>query len=132
MAKPIHVRIEEDLQKDFAEVLELTGMGETQFVKASIRALIEYVREHGEIRLPLAIVPKSELKQKLRTPATTQLPARGSAPIVPHMDPPTASTRALDTEAASRTSDPSPAEIAKVPARRNAPPVSYRRKKGKP
>lgn len=59
----VNVRVEPDLRKDFNDVLELTGMGETQFVKAAIKALVEYVRENGEITLPLAIVPKSERKK---------------------------------------------------------------------
>jgi hypothetical protein len=54
-------RIDEDLRKDFDWALGHTGLGETQFLEACIKALVREVQEKGEITLPLAIVPKSRL-----------------------------------------------------------------------
>jgi hypothetical protein len=59
-SKKVQCRIPEVVRNDFDQALEITGMGETQFVEAAIKAFIEYVREHGGIWLPLAIVPKRD------------------------------------------------------------------------
>jgi len=93
--KPIYVRIEDEMRKDFDSVLELTGLGETQFVKAAIKALVEYVRQHGEITLPLAIVPKSE---RSKTAAAPQHAASAPVPALP-----TPSTRFFVNEEPSET-----------------------------
>jgi hypothetical protein len=60
MARSSHARarIKEDLRSDFDWALKKTGMTETQFLEASIRAFVDYVRHHGGIWLPLQIEPK--------------------------------------------------------------------------
>jgi antitoxin component of RelBE/YafQ-DinJ toxin-antitoxin module len=76
----VNVRVDPGLRNDFDEALELTGLGETQFVKAAIKALVEYVREHGEITLPLALLPKSQLK-KNQAAATVRRPSSSTADL---------------------------------------------------
>ena len=63
MSKPIHVRVDDDLRSAFDEALNVTGLGETQFVKAAIKAFVDYVQENGEVTVPLAILPKSKAKR---------------------------------------------------------------------
>lgn len=92
--KKVQCRVPEDLRDAFDRALELTGMGETQFVEACLKAFIEYVREHQEITLPLAIIPKSEAKK----PVPAAPAVRPSTPTTEHglnEEPPrTTSTRA--------------------------------------
>ncbi len=76
MGKPVHVRIDDDFRSDFDAALDLTGMGETQFVKAAIKAFIEYVRENEEITVPLAILPKSAVKKAVSKSEATDTPTR--------------------------------------------------------
>lgn len=75
MPKPIHVRIDDALRAEFEQAMELTGMGETQLVKACIKAFVEHVRTHGEITLPLALVSKTELEGKILPSARSTRPA---------------------------------------------------------
>jgi len=109
--KPIFVRIDDQMRKDFDEVMEITGLGDTQFVKAAIRALVDYVREHGEIRLPLAIIPKSEVAKPFGAAGEKpNAPADGlSTPSTPRFspdalrlneEPPTTGPRARSTRRA--------------------------------
>jgi hypothetical protein len=111
MAKPIHVRIPPELRADFEEVLNVTGLGETQFVKAAIAALVEYVREHGEITIPIALIPKSKQQKAAKTaalPAHEKKPGRSDAPIALPVNPSTDSTRlSLNEDAHAESSPPS-------------------------
>lgn len=113
--KPIYVRIEDELRQQFAEALHATGLEDAQFVKAAIRAFVEHVREHGEIRLPLAIVPKSELHRgpsppgKLPAPAKQQVGGPSGAKAASGADPSTGSTRfSVNEDAPQKISAPGP------------------------
>lgn len=39
------------------------GLNETTLAEACIEALVRYIEEHGEIRLPLSVIPTAELKK---------------------------------------------------------------------
>lgn len=100
--RTVQARIDEPLRSDFDWALEKTGMGETQFLEACIRAFIEYVRKHGGIWLPLQIEPK---------PPPAAVP-KGQAPIP--MKGPTGRTEI----------DPPPGlnEQPAIPVRESSPP----------
>lgn len=59
----ISCRIDDELSKDFEWALGFTGMGETQFVTAAMRALVNQVREHGEVRLPITLAAPASAKK---------------------------------------------------------------------
>jgi hypothetical protein len=61
--KTAQARIDVDLRTDFDWALTETGLGETQFIEACIKALVEQVKAEGGIWLPLAIVPKRKGKR---------------------------------------------------------------------
>jgi len=75
--KTARARIDEDLREDFDWALTETGMSEAQLLEASIKAFVAYVKEHGGIWLPLAIIPKPKGEKKSpqkKTPKTAAAP----------------------------------------------------------
>jgi len=59
----ITIRLSETLRKELDDVCKMTGIEEPTIVRACLEAFVEQVKREGEIRLPLAVVPKSELKK---------------------------------------------------------------------
>jgi hypothetical protein len=59
-----------------------TGLDESTIIRAAIEACLEYVEAHGEITLPLSVMPKSKREpQPIRYRAT-------EVSAVPLNDPP--------------------------------------------
>ena len=54
----IAFRTTADLKRRLAKVASVVRLNETQLAQACVEALVEYIEEHGEIRLPLAVIPK--------------------------------------------------------------------------
>jgi len=75
----VSVRVGDELGSSFQESLGITGLGETQFINQAIEAFVQYVREHGEITIPLAIVPRSSLKKALPPGEASRLIEPGEA-----------------------------------------------------
>jgi hypothetical protein len=48
---------------------EITGASESNLVVSCVESLVNYVESHGEITLPIVVVPKSVLEQ----PGTTSI-----------------------------------------------------------
>lgn len=64
----ISVRASDELKQRLKAASDLTGINETNLVISCVEALIEYIETHGEIRMPLAVIPRSELNQETTTP----------------------------------------------------------------
>ena len=62
--KRINVRAKGDSKERLAKACEVTGATEASLVMACVEALIDYIEAHGEITLPLVILPKSALKKR--------------------------------------------------------------------
>jgi len=84
MAKDTRIafRTSNDRKERLQKVAELVGLSETTLAEACIEALIHYIEEHGEIRLPLSVVPTAELKKGL--PKGDRL----SSSTAPSLNPP--------------------------------------------
>jgi hypothetical protein len=59
----INVRAKGDLKDRLRRACEITRASESSLVAACVEALVNYVESHGEITLPIAVVPKSALKE---------------------------------------------------------------------
>src|SRR2546430_4783003 len=55
----INVRAQGDLKDRLRRVCQITGASESSLVVACVESLVNYVEGHGEITLPLVVVPKS-------------------------------------------------------------------------
>ena len=58
----ISVRLPEELQEALDRVCKLTGLDATTVTRACLQAFVEEVDRAGEIRLPLAVIPKKEVQ----------------------------------------------------------------------
>lgn len=72
----IAFRASEELKGRLAAVSKTVRMTETNLAEACVEALVEYIERNGEITLPLAIVPKSELGGKEQDLARSTPPLR--------------------------------------------------------
>ena len=52
-----------DLKERLGKVSKTVRLSDSQLAEACVEALVEYIEEHGEITLPLALVPKSAGKK---------------------------------------------------------------------
>lgn len=113
------LRLEQELADAVQECCKITGMEPSLFIKEAFKAFVEEVKRTGEIRLPLALVPKSSLK---KTPAgflstaapqtpeaaissrTNEEPATPRSASVAKPENPITKTRATMREIANRTS----------------------------
>jgi hypothetical protein len=59
----INVRAKGDLKDRLRRACEITGASESSLVGACVEALVNYVESHGEITLPIMVVPKSALTE---------------------------------------------------------------------
>lgn len=80
----LNVRIPEQLREQLDEVCKSTGLDISVVVRACMEAFVAAYDQDGQISLPLAVVPKSRLKQD-------------SMPVVPAMKIPFSSTVVLPT-----------------------------------
>ncbi len=66
MAKDTRIafRSSVDMKNRLQQAAERVGLSETTLAEACVEALIRYIEEHGEIRMPLSIIPTSELEKK--------------------------------------------------------------------
>jgi antitoxin component of RelBE/YafQ-DinJ toxin-antitoxin module len=78
----VSVRIDDDLKTLVKEVVEKTGITETTLVEASLRALCDYYQEHGEITLPLVVLPKSQA-EKITPISAVEEPSLRAAETAP-------------------------------------------------
>ncbi len=62
------LRLDPELQAEVEECCRITGMEAPHFIREAFKAFVEEVRKTGEIRLPLALIPKSQLAQKAPEP----------------------------------------------------------------
>lgn len=58
----ISVRATQELKDRLKNASLLTGINETNLVVSCVEALLDYIDEHGEISMPLAVLPKSALR----------------------------------------------------------------------
>ena len=75
----VNVRIAEELKDQIQRVTQLTGVDESALVRACLESIVEYFDANGEITLPLAVLPKSQLK-KLKAAQPIFVPTRSTAP----------------------------------------------------
>jgi hypothetical protein len=68
-ADRINVRLEPALRERLRRICKLTGLDEPTALRACVEAFVDYIETHGEIRLPLAIIPRKE--SKAAAPART-------------------------------------------------------------
>jgi hypothetical protein len=59
----INVRAKGDLKDRLRRACEVTGVSESSLIAACVEALVNYVESHGEITLPIVVVPKSALTE---------------------------------------------------------------------
>lgn len=101
-------RLDDALQRDFEECLGITGMEPGLLLREAIKAFVEEVKATGEIRLPIAIVPK---KAKIGAPSGTGSTAArrgGTSGAEEKKDPPTGFNETHDPSPAPRFADPKP------------------------
>ena len=55
----INVRAKGDLKDRLRRTCEITGASESSLVVACVESLVSYVESHGEITLPIVVLPKS-------------------------------------------------------------------------
>src|SRR5262249_45965129 len=55
----INVRAKGDLKDRLRRTCEITGTSESSLVVACVESLVSYVETHGEITLPIVVLPKS-------------------------------------------------------------------------
>jgi hypothetical protein len=55
----INVRAKGDLKDRLRRTCEITGASESSLVVACVESLVSYVESHGEITLPIVVIPKS-------------------------------------------------------------------------
>lgn len=67
----LSVRLDSELQKDVEECCEITGLDSSTLMRECLKAFVREVRATGEIRLPLAIIPKSEVGKKTHAQIAT-------------------------------------------------------------
>lgn len=65
----ISVRVSPGLKAALERVEQTTGIAEAELVRACVRALVEYVTEHGELTVPLVMKPKSADRKLVRNPS---------------------------------------------------------------
>jgi hypothetical protein len=75
----ITVRLSSELQAEIAEVCRITGLDEPTIIRECLKAFVDHVKDTGEIRLPLAIVPKSTRKQPFSSTVVLPVPENASA-----------------------------------------------------
>ena len=73
----INVRLDNELKAKFEATCEQVRIEPATVIRACIEAFVEEVQEKGEIRMPLAIVPKSSVKKNEPETSSTAGPARG-------------------------------------------------------
>jgi len=81
---------------------EMVGLTETTLAEACIEALVRYIEEHGEIRLPLSVIPTVELKK--REAKSDRL----SFSTVRHLEPPPTDQCLLNEEYSTDSVTPVP------------------------
>ena len=59
----INVRASEELKDRLKRASEATGINETNLVISCVEALLDYIETHGELTMPLAVLPKSKLNK---------------------------------------------------------------------
>ncbi len=59
----ITIRLSPELAAQLEAACKLTGLDIPTISRACLEAYVEHVKTYGEIRLPLAVAAKSELKQ---------------------------------------------------------------------
>lgn len=106
----LSVRLDDQLLDDVEECAKITGLDPAVFMREAFKAFVAEVREKGEIRLPLAIVPKAKAA-----------PHAAPATVAGIVHPRTGSTAALrlegDASAMSLNESRSPAPT-KYPKRK--------------
>jgi predicted DNA-binding protein len=60
----VSVRVSAEIKKRLDALEQQTGLDESTIIRAAIEACLDYVEEHGEITLPLAVLPKSKSAAK--------------------------------------------------------------------
>lgn len=104
----LHFRLDDKARNRLKEACALTGLDEATALRACILAFVDYVEQTGEIRLPLAVVPKPKTTTvKIATPTfpstAAPVPSRASSlneepparPVVPVAAPRITKTRAV-------------------------------------
>jgi hypothetical protein len=124
----IQFRVTEAKKKRFSDCADKVRMKDTALGEAAVDALCDYIESHGEITMPLAVIPESVLK-KLQAAfphvASSHFPSTARAPH--------GATPSLNEEPAKRDAVP-PIPLATRMTRtraalRNLPPVTEPKKK---
>jgi hypothetical protein len=72
----INVRAKGDLKDRLRRACQVIGATESSLIVACVESLVNYIESHGEITLPIMVVPKSVLK---KTGATSILTDSGGS-----------------------------------------------------
>ena len=68
----INVRAKGDLKDRLRRACQITGASESSLVASCVESLVNYVETHGEITLPIVVVPKSVLEQARVRPSLAE------------------------------------------------------------
>lgn len=69
----ITVRLSAELQAEITDACRITGLDEPTIIRECLKAFVKEVKASGEIRLPLAVVPKSAIKHMPSNPSIYQI-----------------------------------------------------------
>lgn len=74
----ISVRLSPELKRQVLEACALTGLDEPTVIRECLKAFVEEVATTGEVRLPLALIPKSKKLGSQNTEGPKAKPAVGA------------------------------------------------------
>lgn len=104
----IALRVTDEKKDRLARAAKIVGLNETTLVEACVDALIDYVEEHGELTMPLVVMPKKAASRRMppfsstvvlptpedRAPSTSEEPHRDAA-VAPRITKTRATIRKL-------------------------------------
>jgi hypothetical protein len=76
------VRLDEELRAAVEECAKITGLDPALFMREAFKAFVSEVREKGEIRLPLALIPKRKLALSELLDLSAQSEPAAIAPMI--------------------------------------------------
>lgn len=73
----IALRVTDEKKDRLSRAAKIVGLNETTLVEACVDALIDYVEEHGELTMPLVVLPKNAANRRPPPPfsSTVVLPS---------------------------------------------------------
>lgn len=68
----IAFRSSAELKARLKKASQTVRLAETQLAEACVEALVEYIEKHGEITLPLSVLPTSQVENQWRENSDTK------------------------------------------------------------